>query len=162
MAVVGHAEWVRFARVDRVPAPGPRVEAAFRPTSQRQAFAFVDASGERTITVMGERMGPSGDDPLDWEELEGADAVYFTAGDRRALERARKARILVATRRAHPVLSGAGVALDAVVGSAEAFDPEGSTPLLASWSRPRVGAAGGSSRPTDARGGTRLPRPLAR
>src|SRR4051795_2435889 len=38
---------------------GVRVEAAWRPEPQRRAFVHVDARGERTITVIGERMGPA-------------------------------------------------------------------------------------------------------
>ena len=45
---------------------GLRVEAAFRPKPQRRGFVHIDQGGERTITVIGERMGPRGDDPLPW------------------------------------------------------------------------------------------------
>src|SRR5436309_10318991 len=61
---------------------GLDVETTFRPTPQRRGFTFLDAQGERTITVMGERLGPSGDDPLGWASLADTGAVYFTAGDR--------------------------------------------------------------------------------
>jgi ribokinase len=171
VAVVGHVEWVAFARVDHVPAPGEivhaletweepagggavaavqltrlagdclfltalgddelghraalgleelgvRVEAVWRPEPQRRAFVHVDAAAERTITVIGERMGPHGADPLPWDELEEADAVYFTAGDVEALRAARAARRLVATTRANEVLVPAHVQLDMLVRSA--------------------------------------------
>ena len=78
----------------------------------------VDAGAERTITVIGERMGPHGDDPLPWDELGDADAVYFTAGDAEALRAARAARQLVATTRANEVLVPAQVQLDVLVRSA--------------------------------------------
>src|SRR5438445_3293458 len=169
VAVVGHVEWIEFARVEKVPlageiihaleaweepggggsvaavqlaklaghatfftslgedslghraarelgALGVQVEAVFRGTPQRRGFTFVDASGERTITVMGERTGPRGEDPLAWENLDGADAAYFTAGDDDALRRARRARVLVATARVLPQLARARVPLDALVG----------------------------------------------
>ncbi len=172
VAVVGHVEWIEFARVERVPAPGAivhaleaweepggggavaavqlarlageclfltalgddqlgrrakrelealglRVEAAWRHEPQRRAFVHLDANAERTITVMGERMGPRGDDPLPWDELAAADAVYFTAGDAGALRAARAARKLIATVRARGVLAEAGVQLDMLVSSAE-------------------------------------------
>jgi ribokinase len=96
---------------------GLRVEAAVRVAPQRRAFVFVDARGERTITVLGEKLVPRGSDPLAWDELDGADAVFFVSGDEEALRRARSARTLVATTRALPVLARAGVQLDAVVGS---------------------------------------------
>jgi ribokinase len=96
---------------------GLRVEAVFRPEPQRHAFVHVDSAGERTITVVGERLGPRGEDPLAWHELAGADAVYFTAGDAAALHESRRARTLVATTRALDVLVEAGVPLDALVAS---------------------------------------------
>lgn len=99
-------------------ALGVRVEATWRPEPQRRAFVHLDGAGERTITVIGERLAPTGDDPLPWAELESADGVYFTAGDRAALRAARKARALVATVRAGDALAQAGVELDMLVASA--------------------------------------------
>jgi len=96
---------------------GLRVEAVFRPEPQRRAFVHVDAAGERTITVIGDRLGPRADDPLPWHELEETDTVYFTAGDEGALREARRARTLVATTRGLEVLARAGVQLDALVAS---------------------------------------------
>jgi ribokinase len=172
VAVVGHVEWIEFAEVDRVPAPGEivhalatfeepggggavaavqltrlagqclfltalgddatghrakrelealgvRVEAVWRPEPQRRAFVHLDADSERTITVMGKRVGPHAADALPWSELEGADAMYFTAGDAAALRAARAARKLVASVRAIETLAEAGVQLDALVMSAE-------------------------------------------
>ena len=173
VAVVGHVEWVEFARVDHVPAPGEivhaletwqepagggavaavqlarlagdcifltalgddelgrraaarelgelgvRVEAVWRPEPQRRAFVHVDAAAERTITVIGERMGPQGSDPLPWSELEDAAAVYFTAGDAEAVRLARAAGQLVATPRAKEALVPSHVELDMLVCSAK-------------------------------------------
>jgi ribokinase len=171
VAVVGHVEWVEFARVHHVPVPGEivhasetwqepagggavaavqlsrlagdclfltalgddalghraareleelgvRVATVWRPEPQRRAFVHLDAVGERTITVIGERMGPHGDDPLPWDELAEADAVYFTAGDAAAVRRARAAKQLVATTRALAALRPAHVQLDVLVRSA--------------------------------------------
>jgi ribokinase len=175
VAVVGHVEWVEFARVERMPEAGEivhaletweepggggavaavqlarlagdclfltalgddelgrraavelerlgvRVATAWRDEPQRRAFVHVDAGAERTITVIGERLGPSGDDPLPWQELHGCDAAYFTAGDASALEAARGARQLVATTRAKETLAAAGVQLDLLVASAKDED----------------------------------------
>jgi ribokinase len=111
---------------------GVRVEAAIRhdePT--RRAFTFVDDAGERTITVIGDRLQPERGDELPWDELGDIDAVYFTAGGPDALRAAREARILVATARVMDLLESARVPLDAVVGSGRdpseayrAFEPE--------------------------------------
>ncbi len=83
----------------------------------RRAFTYLDENGERTITVIGPRLEPRGDDALPWDDLRDVDAVYFTAGDAEALRRTRAARTVVATSRVLPVLQEAGVELDAIVGS---------------------------------------------
>lgn len=110
---------------------GVRVEAVMRDEPSRRAMVFVDANGERTITTLGRRLEPTADDPLPWDELDAADAVYLTAGDAAAVREARRARVLVATSRVMGLLAQADVALDAVVGSgrdrSERYDPEGLT-----------------------------------
>jgi len=173
VAVVGHVEWVEFARVERVPRAGEIVHAletweepagggavaaaqltrlagsclfftalgadelGRRSRSEltrlgidlraipeadptRRAFTYVDETGERTITVLGDKLRPrGGDSRLPWRELAGLDAVYFVSGDVEALHHARLARVLVATARELPTLREAGVQLDALVGSGE-------------------------------------------
>jgi ribokinase len=115
---LGDDELGRLA-VEQLTRMGVRVEAAIRAgKSTRRGFAFLDDVGERTITVVGERLGPLGDDGLPWGELAGVDGVYFVAGDAGALRAARAARAVVATARVSDLLEGAGVELDAVVGSA--------------------------------------------
>jgi len=181
VAVVGHVEWVEFARVDELPAAGEIVQAresweeaagggavaavqlvnlagsslfftalgddelgrrareelerrgvtihaARDRRPQRRAFTHVDDNGERTITVIGEKLRPSGEDAsLPWEELARCDAVYFTGGDIAALRAARRAKVLVATSRELATLRAAGVEIDVLVGSgkdaAEQFEP---------------------------------------
>ncbi|HUB74990.1 MAG TPA: PfkB family carbohydrate kinase [Solirubrobacteraceae bacterium] len=172
VAVVGHVEWVQFARVAHVPGAGEVVHArdpfeepagggavaavqlarlagrstlltalgvdeqgrhslerlgelgvearwAAREERTRRAVTLVDDGGERTITTLGERLEPRGEDELGWGELRGTDALYFTAGDERALRAAREASaIVVASPRARHAL-GHGVRLDALVASAE-------------------------------------------
>jgi ribokinase len=173
LAVVGHVEWVEFARVVSVPAPGEIVHAletweepagggavaavqlanlngsselftslandelgqrarqrlgelgvvvhaAAAPGPQRRAFTYVDADGERTITVLGPKLVPSGDDPsLPWQELRHCDSAYFVSGDVAAVRAARRARVLVATSRELATLHRAGEELDLLVGSGE-------------------------------------------
>jgi ribokinase len=98
-------------------ALGLRVEAVFRPEAQRRAFVHVDAAGERTITVIGDRLGPRAEDPLPWDELADTDAVYFTAGDAGAARAARAAHTLVASARGIETLAEARVELDALLAS---------------------------------------------
>jgi ribokinase len=98
---------------------GVVLEAAIRHRPQRRAVALLDRHGERTITVIGDRLVPSGSDALPWDRLAEMDGVYFTGGDGAALHAARAARVLVATPRARDALNASGIVLDALVRSAE-------------------------------------------
>jgi ribokinase len=199
VAVVGHVEWIEFARVESVPAPGEivhaldsweepggggavaavqlarladgclfltalgdddlghraeqaltglgvRVEVVWRPEPQRRAFVFTDRNAERTITVIGDRVGPRGGDPLPWSEVAYMDGVYFTAGDTDAVRAARAAATLVSTARAIEPLAAAGVQLDMLVSSSrdagERYTPGDIAPPPRFVAR-TAGAAGG-------------------
>jgi ribokinase len=99
---------------------GVDVRAVPQPEPTRRAFTFVDESGERTITVLGEKLRPrGGDSRLPWHELAGLDAVLFVSGDAESLHHARLARVLAATAREVATVREAGVALDALVGSGD-------------------------------------------
>jgi ribokinase len=113
---LGDDERGRHAR-EELSQLGVRVEAAIRAEPQRRAVTFVDGTGERTITVIGNRIAAAASDPLPWGELVETDAVYLCAADALAIRLARRARVLVATARILPVLREAGVVLDALVGS---------------------------------------------
>ncbi len=102
---------------DELEALGVRMHVAWRDEPQRRAFVHLDAAGERTITVIGARLGPTGEDALPWGELARADAVYFTAGDAAAVRAARAAKTLVASARALATLGEARVELDALLAS---------------------------------------------
>jgi ribokinase len=112
---------------EELTAHGVRVEAEFVARPTRRAFTHVDATGERTITVLGEKLHPSPSHRLPWLELARADGVYFTAGDVGALEAARRAKVLVATSRELSTLQRGAVELDALIGSgkdeAERYQP---------------------------------------
>jgi len=110
---------IATALADDLEGRGVTVRAARRNGPHRRGFTHLDAAtGERTITIMGERISPRGDDPLPWDDLAQNDAVYFTAGDAHAARHARRAKVLVATVRAFDALLEAGVQLDALVASA--------------------------------------------
>jgi ribokinase len=165
--VVGHVEWVEFARVPRWPEPGAIVHAsevwsepagggaviarqlallagrcelftafgddeagrvAVRRLAElgvdthvqhpdgshtRRAWTHIDGGGERTITVLGDKLLPFGPLPL-----EGYDLVFFVSGDANALRSARRARFVAATMREQPLLHEAGVHIDLMSGSA--------------------------------------------
>ncbi|MEA2487484.1 MAG: ribokinase [Actinomycetota bacterium] len=171
VAVIGHVEWVQFARVGDLPprgsivhadrwweepagggpgaavqllklagecalftalgdddighraeselqAMGLRVHAAWRSEPSRRAFTHITPDGERTITVLGNRLAVSGTDDLPWDDLDEIDAVFFTAGDEAVLKRGRTAPVLVATSRVLDVAKRSRVLLDGLVGSA--------------------------------------------
>jgi len=204
VAVVGHVEWVEFARVEHVPTPGEIVQAletweepagggavaavqlanlagsclfftaladdelgrrareeleargvtvhaGHAPGAQRRALTHVDENGDRTITLLGEKLRPSGEDgSLPWEELRRCAAVYFTGGDVTALRAARHSPVLVVTSRELATLSRAAVQVDVLVGSgedaAERFesgDLEPEPPIVVTT----AGALGGWIRP---------------
>src|SRR5207302_1871842 len=92
IAVVGHVEWVEFARVDHTPEPGEIVHA---------------------LETWAEPAG------LPWEALRRCAAVYFVSGDVAALRAARNCAVLVATARELETLRRAAVQVDVLVGSGE-------------------------------------------
>jgi ribokinase len=141
---------------ERLTELGVRVEATIRsgkPT--RRAFTYVDREGERTITVIGERLEAQRADDLPWHELADVDAVYFTAGDAASLQAARAARSLVATARVMDVLEAAATQLDAVVASAadpsERYRPIHPPPALVTAT---AGGSGGTWTAHEGRTGT--------
>jgi ribokinase len=195
-AVVGHVEWVEFARVPRWPDTGAIIHAtevwsepagggavvarqlallagrcelftAFgrdeagrsaarrlaelgidthvqHPGSSntRRAWTHVDGDGERTITVLGDKLLPFGSLPL-----EGYDLVFFVSGDAEALRSARKSRFLATTMREQPLLHEAGVRIDLMAGSAndprEQYDGSLDVGLVVQTDGPNGGIANG-------------------
>jgi ribokinase len=136
---------------------GLHVRTVYRPVPQRRGFVHLDSAGERTITVVGSRLGPRGEDPLPWQELAETDAVYFTAGDPGAVRAARAVGTLVATARGLEALSEAKVELDALVSSSkdagERYEPGDLEPPPRLVIR-TAGAAGGAFETADGRRGT--------
>jgi ribokinase len=126
---------------------GVLMHVAWRSEPTRRAVTLLRDGGERTIVTIGERLNPHGSDPLEWELLQDADGVYFTAGDHGALERSREARELVATPRARDALEGDGPIVDALVFSMRDTEERGWARRVAGRARLLVstdGANGGS------------------
>jgi ribokinase len=114
LTAVGDDELARRTRA-RLAELGVTVRDATREAPTRRGLTFLDAHGERTIITIGERLAPRGRDPLDWDDLHGADGVYLTAADSEGLHAARAAGVLVASPRAGRVLAEEDVRLDALV-----------------------------------------------
>jgi ribokinase len=104
----------------RLAALGVDVHVRWGGTTRR-AWTHVDAAGERTITVLGDKLLAAGPLPLD-----GYDLVFFVSGAESALRAARAARFVAATARELPTLRAAGIPLDLLVASrndpGEAYD----------------------------------------
>ena len=97
---------------------GLEVHVAWRDAPTRRAVTFTEATGERTITVIGDRLAPVAADALPWEHFDRCDGVFVTAADAPLLRRARAARVLAATPRLRlAVLQAGAVPLDALIGS---------------------------------------------
>jgi ribokinase len=148
---------------DQLRALGVRLHVAWRDEPQRRAVTFVDERGERTITVIGDRLVPRGNDPLPWEELAAIDGVYFTGGDVEALRAARAARVLVATPRTMDTLRTVHVQLDALVGSGrdegERYEP-GDIEPPPKLRVATLGAEGGFAEPGGSFAAAPLPGPV--
>jgi len=161
--VLGADELGRRAKAE-LEGRGIAVHASFVDIAQRRGFTYVDDTGERTITTIGPKLHPRGnDDALPWHELAACDAVYICAGDDDAVRRARRARVVVATARELPTLRRAGVELDALVASgkdeAESYRPGDLDP------EPRLvvttsGALGGWAQPGGPFSAAPLPGPI--
>jgi ribokinase len=105
---------------EQLEARGVTVHAGHAPGTQRRALTHIDEHGERTITVLGDKLLPSGEDgSLPWEELRRCTAVYFVSGDVAALRAARQCPVLVATARELATLRRSAVQVDVLVGSGE-------------------------------------------
>jgi ribokinase len=196
-AVVGHVEWVEFARVPQWPETGAIIHAtdvwsepagggavvarqlallagrcelftalgrdeagrsAVRrlaelgidthvqhpesSPSTRRAWTHIDGAGERTITVLGDKLLPHGALPLD-----GYDLVFFVSGDVEALRSARRARFIATTMREQPLLHKAGVRIDLMAGSTndprEHYDGSLDVGLVVQTDGPNGGSANG-------------------
>ncbi len=124
---------------------------AWRDQPTRRGISLVDSSGDRAITVIGDRLTPLADDPLPWDDIAACDGVFVTATDAQGLQLARAANVLTATPRLRlPVLQEAGVKLDALIGSN--FDPgeqleDGAFTPPPSLRIATEGAAGGQLQP---------------
>jgi ribokinase len=147
---VGEDERARRT-VDGLRAFGLDVEAGVRAgRAQRRTLTYLTGDHERTITVLGPRLEPHGDDHVDWSALAGFDGVLFFAGDAAAARACRQADVMVSTGRARTALLEAGIQVDALVGSAddpaEVVDDELLAAVRPRWVVATAGERGGSWR----------------
>ena len=160
------------ACVQRLQEKGVEVHVAWRDGPTRRGISLVggvgdqsgDRSGDRAITVIGDRLTPVLSDPLPWDVLQQCDGAFITAADAALVQAARSVPVLAATPRVGlAVLESAGVQIDALIGSG--LDP---AELVAPGDlarSPRVqisteGAAGGLISTGDRYSASALPGPF--
>ena len=137
--------------VDRLKSLGVDCYVAWKEVPSRRGISLVDSTGDRAITVIGDRLTPQSSDDLPWESLAACDGVFVSATDPAGLQLARRARVLTATPRLRQeILQNAGVELDALIGSG--LDPGEQLNGTVLSPKPRLviateGANGGSMDP---------------
>ena len=97
---------------------GIKLHVAWREKPTRRGFSLIDSYGERSITVIGERLSPNSKDNLEWKLLEKMDGIFITASDSTIFKKARIANILCTTPRVGlHTINKSNVLLDALIGS---------------------------------------------
>lgn len=151
--------------VDGLRERGLDVRAGVRAgRAQSRTLTHLDADGERTITVLAPPLVPHGEDALGWAALADCDGAFFLAGDAAAARACRAAAVLVSSGRARAALLEAGVAVDALVGSAEDLAETVDNALLAAtaprWVVTTEGERGGAWAGADGTSGRWAAAPL--
>lgn len=97
---------------------GIRLHVAWRDKPTRKGFSLIDSNGERSITVIGERLAPTYKDKLDWNLFEKMDGIFITASDSEIFKKARIADSLCTTPRVGiNIINKSNVFLDGLIGS---------------------------------------------
>ena len=97
---------------------GIKLHVAWSEKPTRKGFSVIDSEGERSITIIGERLAPSHKDNLDWTTLNNMDGIFITAADKEILKKSRMAKTVCATPRVGlNIINESGIFLDALIGS---------------------------------------------
>ena len=97
---------------------GMKIHVAWRDKPTRKGFSLIDSNGERSITVIGERLAPTYKDKLDWNLFEKMDGIFITASDSEIFKKARIADSLCTTPRVGiNIINKSNVFLDGLIGS---------------------------------------------
>ena len=101
---------------------GIKLHVAWRDKPTRKGFSVIDSEGERSITIIGDRLSPIHKDNLDWNILNEMDGIFITAADEKILRQARIAKTVCASPRLGlNIINESGIYLDGLIGSN--FDP---------------------------------------
>ena len=97
---------------------GLKLHVAWRKQPTRRGFSLTDCNGERSITVIGERLAPNYKDKLEWNIFEKMDGIFITAADSEIFKKARIAKKLCTTPRVGlSTINNSNVFLDGLIGS---------------------------------------------
>ena len=97
---------------------GIKLHVAWRDKPTRKGFSVIDSEGERSITIIGERLAPTYKDNLDWSILNDMDGIFITAADKEIFKKARIADTLCTTPRVGlNIINESGISLDGLIGS---------------------------------------------
>ena len=97
---------------------GIKLHVAWRKSPTRKGFSLVDNTGERSITIIGDRLNPTSKDNLNWNLLKEMDGIFITAGDEDIFRKSRTCPILCSTPRVGiETINNSKVFLDALIGS---------------------------------------------
>ena len=97
---------------------GIKLHVAWCDKPTRKGFSLIDSEGERSITIIGDRLAPTHKDNLDWSILNEMDGVFITAADMQIFKKSRIAKILCSTPRAGlNIINESKIFLDGLIGS---------------------------------------------
>ena len=97
---------------------GIKLHVAWRDKPTRKGFSVIDSEGERSITIIGDRLAPTHKDNLDWNILNDMDGIFITAADEEIFKKSRIAKTLCTTPRVGiNIINESRIFLDGLIGS---------------------------------------------
>tara|TARA_Y100000766_G_C18850787_1_gene578086 strand:+ start:151 stop:1014 length:864 start_codon:yes stop_codon:yes gene_type:complete len=103
---------------DILSSMGIKLHVAWRNKPTRRGFSLIDSNGERSITVIGERLAPNHKDKLAWNLLDIMDGIFITAADPEIFKKSRIAHSLCTTPRVGlNTINDSNVFLDGLISS---------------------------------------------
>ncbi len=97
---------------------GIKLHVAWHDLPTRKGFSLIDSDGERSITIIGDRLSPTHKDNLDWSILNDMDGIFITAADKEIFKKSRIAKTLCTTPRVGlNIINDSGIFLDGLIGS---------------------------------------------
>ena len=97
---------------------GIKLHVSWSDKPTRKGFSVIDSEGERSITIIGDRLAPSNNDNLDWSILDDMDGIFITAADTEILKKSRVAKTVCTTPRLGlNIINESEIFLDGLIGS---------------------------------------------